>query len=143
MDVKVLGISCRLTGTDDYSFSDCEECKTCSYSKACQAKFDTIALEKAYEAWIDGQKMLQEANEAIDYARAIFSQQMNTNDISKYQYKHLTISNIYIAPSVSYPKAKLLKVFTKEQLEPAAESREGGWQLRVNDNLKEKKVHES
>lgn len=138
-NIKVLGIMCKLTGTDDYSYSDCIECKTCSYSVACRSKFDKEALDKAYEAWIDGQKLIEEGQAAIDYARTIFLQQLDTNELVKYQFKHLIINKIYVAPGVSYPKAKLLKTFTKEQLEPCAEYKEASYQLRINDLLKEKK----
>jgi hypothetical protein len=47
--IKVYGISCKLTGTDDYQYSDCDECKSCSYRKMCQAKFDEAELEQARE----------------------------------------------------------------------------------------------
>lgn len=138
-DSKVLGISCRLTGTDDYHYSDCEECKSCSYSKMCQAKFDEDALDIAYESLLEGEKLIEEGQAAINYARTIFKQQMDVNDLTKYQHKHLVISNIYIKESVTYPKAKLLKTFTLEQLAPASETKPAYWQVRINDLLKQKK----
>lgn len=138
--IKVLGISCKLTGTDDYSYSDCTECKLCSYSKVCQSKFDEDKLREAYEAWIEGQKLIEEGQAAVDFARKIFEQQADNNELTKYQYNHLTINKVFLAPSVTYPKAKLLKVFTKDQLEPCAEYKDGSWQLRVVDTLKEKKI---
>lgn len=138
--IKVLDIHCQITGTDDYSYSkDYPQCQQCSYSKSCQAKFDESMLEEAYQIYMEAIKTLEEAQNAVDFARARFQQEATDNDILKYQYKHLVVSRVYYAPSVTYPKKNLLKVFTKEQLEPAAEHKDGSWQTRITDLLKEKK----
>jgi hypothetical protein len=140
--IKVYGIICRLTGTSDYQYSNCEECKTCSYSKMCQAKFNEEELTLAKEQWLDGQRMINEGEMLVDMARKTFEDQAIKNDVLKYQVTSLMISRVYIAPYTTYPKAKLLKQFTIEQLEPCAEKKEAVWQLRVNDLLKEKKKND-
>jgi hypothetical protein len=82
--------------------------------------------------------MIEEGQMLVDMARATFEKQAIQNDVLKYQVTSLMISKVYFAPSVAYPKAKLLKQFTVEQLEPCAEHKEASWQLRVNDLLKVK-----
>jgi hypothetical protein len=143
MQIKVLGISCLLTGTDDYHYTDCPTCNSCNWKETCQSKFDEDELSKAYEAWVEGQKLMQEAETVIEYARQIFSKQMNINKLTGYQVNNLKLNNVYYGASVTYPKAKLLKVFSPEQLEPCAEHKEARWVLTVVDLLKERKKKEA
>ena len=95
-------------------------------------------LTQAKEQWLDGQKMIEEGQMLVDMARKTFEAQALQNDVLKYQVTTLMISRVYIAPYVTYSKAKLLKEFTVEELEPCAEKKEATWQLRVNDLLKKK-----
>lgn len=138
--IKVLGIQCQLTGTDDYGTYDPDlpQCFGCTYKKMCSAKFDAEELERAREIWLDGQKMMAEAQMLIDTAKRIFEQQAEHNKIVHYQYGQIVFNRVYIKEQITYPKAKLEKTFTPEQLASCAETRPASWQTRITDLLKEK-----
>lgn len=137
--IKVIGISCRITGTDDYHYSkDYPQCKDCSYSKMCQSQFNEEELTIAQGNLEEGQKMIEEGQMLVDMARKVFEKAAIENDLAKYQFNHYMINRLLIPPITSYPKAKLLKHFTLDQLEPCKEIREAAYQLRINDLLKVK-----
>jgi hypothetical protein len=136
---KVPDVHCSITGTDDYGDGTYEICKQCTYRVACQAKHDDLELAEAKELYYESLKYASEAEILKKQANELFAKVIKDNSLIKYQFDNLMIQDVYVKESKTYPKAKLLKAFTLEQLEPAAEIKEAYHYLRIDDLLKEKK----
>lgn len=138
---KVPDIKCLITGTDDTSDGQQEQCKLCSYKQMCTAKYNEQELIEAQELLEESRRYEDEAKQLKERSNMLFAKVLNDNGLYKFQFNHYIISNIVVHDSKQYPKEKLLKVFTLEQLEPASEIKKGYSYLRVDDLLKAKKVN--
>lgn len=127
------------------------ECRRCGFKDLCipeprEINLQTRAhLDSATEDWRRGKALIEEGTELVNRARECFEEQTRAIGYERWRYNGLSISLVDIKESVIYPKSKLLKVFTPEQLEPAAEVRPGYSQLRITDLTKaenEKKTNE-
>ena len=134
---KVPDIFCRVTGTDDYAPNANQECcKACTYKQMCNAKYDEQQLIEAKELIEESRRLADEAKQLEDKAKEVFSKIAKDNGLIKYQFDQYMISSVYVKESITYPKAKLLKVFTIDQLAPAGEKKEAYTYLRIDDLLK-------
>lgn len=136
---KVLGVHCLLTGTEDYGNGQADICKQCTYIKCCTAKYNEEQLVEAQELYEESLKLEDDAKQLRAKANEIFNQVIKDNDIIKYQWNHYSVSSIWVKESITYPKAKLLKCFTEEQLKPASEIKDSYTYLRIDDLLKPSK----
>jgi hypothetical protein len=143
---KVLGIQCYHTGTEDHGEydPDNEKCQRCTYKYMCQseANLDTKDLDEARNIWLEACKMEEEALMLKETAKRTFNKIMQEQDLIKYQISNLVVSSVLVKESKQYPKAKLLKVFSEEQLEPASEIKPSYTYLKINDLLKDKKKND-
>lgn len=120
------------------------ECRRCEYKHLCipepgeltvlegQALLDITNNWREGKALVDrGQAILNEAKEALEEHTKATSQ-------VRWRFNGLAIQLVHYKESLTYPKAKLLKVFSEEQLQPASEIREAFDQLRITDLEAEK-----
>ena len=120
------------------------ECRRCEYKKLCIAEPEELTpakeaeLDKAAEDWRQGKMLVEDGQELIDVAKATFEQHTRATNQVKWQYSGLAIQLVHYKESLTYPKAKLLKCFTEEQLQPASELKEAFDQLRITDIEAEK-----
>lgn len=122
------------------------ECSRCRYAWLCVPE-PAVADEKTAEQldqavinWRKGKEMVTQGKELMDAADAIFMAHSNAIKLSKWQHNGLNISVVQTPEITTYPKSNLLRLFTREQLAPAAETRPASVQLRVTD--KYHKEHE-
>jgi len=120
------------------------ECRRCFYKSLCTPSeivltpVEEKSLDKAVELYRLGKNLEKEAEENIAAAREILNQHMEYTKLQQYRHKGMLVSLITYKESVTYPKAKLLKAFTVEQLAPVAEIKQAYTQLRITD-LEEQK----
>jgi aspartyl/asparaginyl beta-hydroxylase (cupin superfamily) len=137
---KVPDVHCQITGTDDYvQGAGQDKCIMCSYFLCCQAKYNEQELIEAKELLAESKRYEDEAKQLKDKANALFGKVIQDNGLIKYQFDNLMVMNVTVHESVTYPKAKLLKTFTVEQLAPASEVKPEYSYLRIDDLLKERK----
>ena len=102
----------------------------------CNAKYDEQELKDAKGMLEEARRLADEATQLELKAKEIFSKIAKDNGLIKYQFDQYMISSIYVKESITYPKAKLLKVFTIDQLAPAGEKKEAYTYLKIDDLLK-------
>ncbi len=132
---------CVMIGTlvDTEYLPDSLQCRRCNYKSLCVPEpkiFNTVTesvLLEASENWRKGKILEQEANNLIDYAKQIFLTQTNASGQRKWRFNELAIVKIEVKESETYPKKKLLEVFTAEQLEPAKEIKLPYSYIRIDD----------
>ena len=136
---KVPDIKCLITGTDDTADGRQEKCKLCSYHMACTAKYNEEQLIEAQELHEEALRLKDESEKSEALSKELFGKVLKDNGLIKYQWNHFMILNITVHPYKTYPKAKLLKTFTEEQLEPACEMSKGSQYISIDDLLKVRK----
>lgn len=128
-------------GNFDPTSIECRRCffkSLCSPSETVLTPVEEKALDKAVELYRLGKNLEAEAETNITAAREIFNQHMGYSKLQQYRHKGVLISIINYKESLTYPKAKLLKFFTTDQLAPVAEIKAAYVQLRVADLEEEK-----
>ncbi len=119
------------------------ECKRCEYKQLCIPEAPVITpatqleLVSMANLWRKGKALVDEGQAMIDEAKLSFDNYCRATGNLKWTLNDLAINLVHYNEQVSYPKAKLLKAFTIEQLAPVAETKEAFDQLRVNDLTKE------
>lgn len=115
------------------------ECRRCEYKRLCipePEELESVTVEllsKATEEYRKGKELQEAGNILVDAARQVFEQHTRATNQVKWQFNRLAIQLVQYKESKMYPKAKLLKTFTEEQLEPASEVKEAYDQLRITD----------
>jgi len=115
------------------------ECRRCEYKQLCipepkeLTKLEELALATAAREWRDGKRLIDEGTELVNIAKASLEQHTRATNILKWNFNKLAIQLVHYNESVTYSKAKLLKIFTEEQLEPASQVKEAFDQLRITD----------
>lgn len=115
------------------------ECRRCNYKHLCLAQPEELTpvqqmqLDSACEDWRKGKALVDEGQTLIDTAKGIFNQHLQATNQPRMRIGDLALQIVKYGDSVTYPKAKLLSVFTEEQLLPAAETKKGFEQLRITD----------
>jgi len=115
------------------------ECRRCEYKQLCVpapkalTPIEEASLSAATADWRHGKQLVSKGQELIDRAKEVFETHTKATNILKWRHSGLAIQLVHYKESTMYPKAKLLKVFTEEQLEPCAEVKEAYDQLRVTD----------
>jgi len=115
------------------------ECKRCAFKALCipdkQALTlaDEALLLQAAKDYRKGVKAVEEGEELIASAKTIFGNQSIVAKLDKWRFDDLIIQLIKYKDTITYPKEKLLKVFSIEQLSPASEIRPGYNQVRITD----------
>ncbi len=114
-------------------------CRRCFYKALClpeQTVFTSVPEPLLLEAcanWRKGTELEKEAEALIEKAKKVFWNQTETSGQKKWRANELFVSKIEVKESVTYSKANLLKVFTVEQLKPAAEIKLPYSYLRIQD----------
>lgn len=115
------------------------ECRRCEYRKLCIPEpkeltpIDELNLSNAVRDWRDGKDLVAQGQRLIDNAKDTFNDHTRATNIFKWSFNKLAIQLVHYNESVTYLKAKLLKEFTEEQLEPASQVKEAFDQLRITD----------
>jgi len=120
------------------------ECRRCEYKRLCLPEPEELKpatkelLDKATEEYRKGKQLEAMAKELINASRQVLEQHTRATNQIKWQFNGLAIQLVHYKESLIYPKAKLLKCFTEEQLQPASELKEAFDQLRITDIEAEK-----
>ena len=108
---------------------DSIECRRCNYKDLCvpvAVEFNTVSesrLIEACEKWRTGTTMVNDGEQLVKEAKAIFNEQTEASGQKKWRFNELAISKVEVRESLTYKKDKLLQLFTEEQLKPASEIR--------------------
>jgi len=119
------------------------QCKRCNFKELCvpQVKdFKAVPndlLLKATNEYRKGKLLEEEGLKLIEDAKVVLMEQTNASGEKKWRFNQLSVTKVDVKAGVSYSKANLLKVFTEEQLAPAAEIKTGYSFLRIDDLNKE------
>jgi len=119
------------------------ECRRCDYKHLCVPEvkeltpIEEAGLSAVAKDWRQGKQLVSEGQELVDKAREVLEAHTRATNILKWRHSGLVIQLIHYKEFKTYPKAKLLKVFTEEQLESASDTKEAYDQLRIDDLLKE------
>jgi len=118
---------------------DSLQCRRCFYKALCvpapteyKAVPENVLLE-ASENWRRGKALKEEGELLIEEAKKHFLSQTEASGQKKWQFNELAISKVEVKESAIYPKAKLLEVFTAEQLKPAEEIKLPYSYIKIND----------
>jgi len=90
-------------------------------------------LEAVCILWRKAKQEMEVAQGRMDEAKTTFRQHTEATGIDKWSFNNLAIQLVHYKESVTYPKKKLLEVFTEEQLKPASQVKEAYDQLRITD----------
>lgn len=121
------------------------ECRRCRYKNLCIPEpkelepATKIDLDLASERWREGEKIMEAGQELIDKARETFREHTKATGINKWQHNSLAIQLVFYREQNTYPKKKLLEIFTEEQLELALQIKSAYEQLKIEDLRKEEK----
>lgn len=102
------------------------QCKRCEYKELCAPEpkaltpVEQIDLEAAAEKWREGKQLAAQGGELVESAKKTFEFHTKAMGIDKWRFADLAINLVQVKESVSYPKGKLLGIFTEEQLKPAS-----------------------
>jgi len=105
------------------------QCRRCFYKSLClpaPTEYKSVpesVLLDACEKWRQGTIMVKEGELLVAEAKEHFLSQTEASGQKKWRFNELAISKVEVKESVTYSKANLMKVFTEEQLVPAAEIR--------------------
>ena len=77
--------------------------------------------------------MVAEGEQLIEETKRHFLSQTEASGQKKWRFNDLAISKVEVKESVTYPKAKLLEVFTAEQQKPVEEIKLPYSYIKVND----------
>ena len=122
---------------------DSVQCRRCFYKTLCipapteYKAVPEIVLLGACEKWRQGQLMMNEGDQLVKEAKEIFLNQTEVSGQKKWRFDELFISKIEVKESATYKKAKLLEIFTEEQLKPASEIKLPYNYLKIEDLRKE------
>jgi len=115
------------------------ECRRCEYKKLCLPEpkeltpLEQAELEAVCILWRKAKQEMEVAQGRMDEAKTTFRQHTEATGIDKWSFNNLAIQLVHYKESVTYPKKKLLEVFTEEQLKPASQVKEAYDQLRITD----------
>jgi hypothetical protein len=124
---------------------DSIECRRCGYKSLCVPEpkvFNTVPESKLLEAsenWRKGKELKAQAKALIDGAKEVFLSQTEASGQKKWRFNELAIVKIEVKEQTTYPKAKLLEVFTEEQLKPASEIKLPYSYVRIDDQRGEER----
>jgi len=94
-------------------------------------------LELAAERWREGSRLITQGEELVSFAKKIFEQHTKATGIDKWRWMELAIVLVHVKEALTYPKKKLLEVFTEEQLKPASEIKLPHEYVRIEDLRRE------
>lgn len=120
------------------------QCRRCFYKSLCSPSetsltpIEEATLDKAVELYRLGKNLEREAEEQLATAKGIFGKHLEYTKLQQYKHKDIVISYANYKESINYPKTKLLKIFTAEQLALAAEVKPAYQVLRITDYGEEK-----
>lgn len=115
------------------------ECRRCEYKKLCIPEpkeltpIEKDKLEAIIAKYRAGKSLEATAKEIISETREALEQHTKATGVDKWSLNELAIQLVHYNESVTYPKVKLLKAFTEEQLEPASQVKEAFDSLRITD----------
>ena len=124
------------------------ECRRCEYKQHCAPEpkelgsMEKADLESAAEEWRKGKRLVDKGQQLIELAKQSFEQHTKATGIDKWRWAELAIALIHVKETLAYPKAKLLQIFTEEQLEPASEIKLPYEYIKVKD-LREETAEEN
>lgn len=105
-------------------------CKRCGFSSLCipEGKPTIIPTPALFDASADfrkGKILEEEAKVLLERAKNVFLSQSIASGQKKWKFNDLSITTVEVKAGISYKKENLLKIFTEEQLAPAAEIKTG------------------
>jgi len=118
---------------------DSIECRRCSYKDLCVPEpqvFTAVPESKLLEAsenWRKGKALEQEAKTLVNTAKEVFLNQTEASGQKKWRFNELAIVKVEVGEQTTYPKKKLLQVFTEEELGFAKEVKLPYSYIKIND----------
>lgn len=115
------------------------ECKRCEYKKLCIPEPEELTpmqqadLESSAEEWRKGKRLVEQGQALMNIAKQSFEEHTKATNQTKWQFQGLAIQIVHYKEQIAYRNAELTKLFTTEQLAPAAYIREASDQLRIID----------
>jgi len=115
------------------------ECRRCEYKQLCIPEpkeltaLEGQALLDITNNWRIGKDLVDQGQKIINEAKEALEQHTRATSQTKWSFNKLAIQLVHYKESITYPKAKLLEVFTEEQLKPASQAKEAYDQLRITD----------
>jgi len=115
------------------------ECRRCEYRHLCLPEpreltpVEQAGLNSAADKWRQGKQLVSEGQVLIDQAKEVFEDHTIATGIYKWQHQGLAIQLVHYRETKTYPKSKLLSIFTELELEPASEVKEAYNSLRITD----------
>jgi len=119
------------------------ECKRCEYKHLCAVEpkeltpIEEAGLNAASEDWRAGKALVERGEYLINKAKEVFESHTKATGLDKWRWAELSIMLIRVKESIGYPKEKLLKTFTEEQLKPASIVKLPYEYVRVDDLQRE------
>jgi len=115
------------------------ECRRCEYKQLCIPEpkeltaLEGQALLDITNNWRIGRDLVDRGQKILNEAREALEQHTRATNQTKWSFNKLAIQLVHYKEQVTYPKKKLLEVFTEEQLKPASSTKEAFDQLRITD----------
>ena len=115
------------------------ECRRCEYRHLCLPEpreltpVEQAGLNSAADKWRRGKQLVSEGQVLIDQAKEVFEDHTIATGIYKWQHQGLAIQLVHYRETKTYPKSKLLSIFTELELEPASEVKGAYDSLRITD----------
>lgn len=119
------------------------ECRRCEYQDICAPEVKELsalegqALLDITGNWRIGRDLIKKGEAIIKEAKECLEEHTRASGQISWKFNELSIQLVQYNDSITYPKARLLEVFTEKQLEPAAEVKKGYELLRIVDLVKE------
>lgn len=121
------------------------ECGWCGFKYLCVpepkelTEIQETVLNSAARDWRRGKLLTEEGQCLLDSSKELFEQHTRATGVNRWRWDELSINLVCVREGLSYPKKKLLEVFTIEELVPASEVKSSYEYVRIADLRREEK----